>query len=933
MAPGETLGDKIKKSPKVAVYWGKLALAKMPTPVQHKLNSRRHLRIVSEQIAIHTNPGYLQPRFEISDSISAQVPIRWLRPERTTPFPSGGLEPGVFTESDAQTVSTWLAENILDGDQDLIDRLDGMSDEFGRFRTALRTRLLLNTQKPSNQSKNVNDREGRVLIDVRCLQAAQYATRGIGKYAYELVDTIRQQLGDSVITLLIDPDLMDLPKDVAGDCETITFITSQDVDRFGIFFEPSPMTASIYPILPILHSDVYKVAIFHDFIPMHYPTVYLTDATTRVEYSTAFDSLYYFDEFYCNSNSTKNDLKARLEKVHGSPLNVKFQVVWPEPISEPEERVSSRSTYDGPIIVMTGDEPRKNNLGVLSAIGLATTNDPGRNVIVVGMSKQWVTVHHTSILAAMRPGEVQAAQRLSDQELVELLGTASVTVVGSFDEGLSLPVIEAVRAGSPVAGSAIPEHLELLGNQGVLVPAGDIKELAKAINKARGNRELHAKQMRHLNTHSHVSTPQAAVNTLNGFTARDIKPIQPTRVARNSPPKIAMATPWPPQQSGVADFSQATALELAKISDLTLFTTSDAQPEGIKQRNVYELIDTPEVGQEFDYIISVLGNSSFHLPFFDLLNYQNATVISHDTRFIEYYAAVRGGGVEPLMLRTVEEHPRGRIEPPFNQQIDDMRLLQNMGFWEVARRAQQIILHTPMAVPIISQQVGYTPNVLPFANYRAPEDQWLTPDAKSTAHRALGFDQHPGGTIRLASFGFVDNRTKMADVLVEAAAWLTQWGCPVALYFVGSAQPDVAAELTERAAEVGLVDFKITGYTSEDQYRDYLLAIDLGVQLRISPYLGVAGPLSDMAAYGTPALGSRGVCVDVDTPEFIDQLPDDVSSVMVAQAIEHRNKNPHDPAVIESQRVNYLQRKSPQRYAHELLKMLEDPGQQGVVVR
>ena len=238
-----------------------------------------------------------------------------------------------------------------------------------------------------------------------------------------------------------------------------------------------------------------------------------------------------------------------------------------------------------------------------------------------------------------------------------------------------------------------------------------------------------------------------------------------------------------------------------------------------------------------------------------------------------------------------------------------------------------------MAAPIISEQVGYTPNVLPFANYRAPKKEWLTEQARTQARTNLGFGSHPDGTIHLASFGFVDNRTKMADVLMEAAAWLTQWGHQIALYFVGSAQPDVAAELTIRARQLDLVDFAITGYTAEENYRDYLRAIDLGVQLRISPYLGVAGPLSDMASFGTSAIGSRGVCIDVDTPDFIDQLPDDVSSVMVAQQIEYRMSNPHDPTAIETQRQDYLERKSPQRYAHELLKMLENSDRNGMVVR
>jgi hypothetical protein len=132
----------------------------------------------------------------------------------------------------------------------------------------------------------------------------------------------------------------------------------------------------------------------------------------------------------------------------------------------------------------------------------------------------------------------------------------------------------------------------------------------------------------------------------------------------------------------------------------------------------------------------------------------------------------------------------------------------------------------------------------------------------------------------------------------------------------------VQASLEERARHTGIFDFAITGYTNESQYRDYILAIDLGVQLRISPLLGVAGPLSDMAAYGTPALGSRGVCVDVDTPAFIDRLPDDVSAIMVAQAIEQRIANPHDPEDIESQRRQYLTDKSPEQYARQLLQHL-----------
>ena len=216
------------------------------------------------------------------------------------------------------------------------------------------------------------------------------------------------------------------------------------------------------------------------------------------------------------------------------------------------------------------------------------------------------------------------------------------------------------------------------------------------------------------------------------------------------------------------------------------------------------------------------------------------------------------------------------------------------------------------------------PIVLPFANYRAPDSVELTAEFRENSRQRLGFDQHPEGTLHLASFGFVDMRTKMADVVLESAIWLSDWGHTVSLTLVGEAEPHVQQQLEQRAEESGLFAFRITGYTDEDQYRDYLAAIDLGLQLRISPYLGVAGALSDLAARGRIALGSRGVCQDVGTPDFIDRLPDAVSPTTVAQAIEYRWSHMPVPRAVERMRIDYLEQTAPTRYAELFLAHLND---------
>jgi glycosyltransferase involved in cell wall biosynthesis len=180
------------------------------------------------------------------------------------------------------------------------------------------------------------------------------------------------------------------------------------------------------------------------------------------------------------------------------------------------------------------------------------------------------------------------------------------------------------------------------------------------------------------------------------------------------------------------------------------------------------------------------------------------------------------------------------------------------------------------------------------------------------------------GTLHLASFGYIDTRTKLTDTVVESAAWLQQWGHKVHLHLVGAASPPLEAELTERASAAGLTGFTITGYVPESTFRDYLLGTDLGIQLRVSSLLGVSGPLADMAAYGTPAIASSGLAIDVDTPAFIERLPDDVSPVMVAEAIEHAAAHPRSLQDREIMRQQYLDEKSPARYAEQLLALLSN---------
>ena len=889
--------------------FGQRVMRHLPGPVARSIVRRQHLRHVTINMSHLTPPSFLVADPRATPAPTPQ-PAVWINPDGLPPAPTVSL--GIPTVAEVEGMREWLASGPYDTDELLVRRADNHGDELGRTLAAMRTRLrLADTPNPHWAGGHL------VLLDARCLQTAAFGTRGIGRFARAILLAARDAVGDERLVLLVDRGLEELPHELAGDCRQVTRINERMVSSYSVLLEPSPLTHSPEPLIPLLHSNAFKIAVMFDLIPMHYPDVYLRDVASRVEYAVALDALRRYDDVISISQTTHTEAGALLGH---HDIGV---VAWPTDVLLPGD-LEQTHLIDaaGPIVVMTGDDARKNTFGALAAVGAATV-DEVRDVIVIGMAGQSTRVHHWSIAAAMRPGETRTVERISDAEMATLLRSASVVVVPSFDEGLSLPVIEALRAGVPVVASDIPAHRELIGKGGYLADPRKPRDLEAAIRRTRGSSSRQRRQARVLAQHKHAPV-EAVISQRLAKHAKTavVEPALTPAYVGGRPLDIAVAGPWPPQRSGVADYTRATIDELARLARVTVYSTADAGSEGapgVTFAPLDHLLN--EIGSTgrhaHDVLVSIVGNSHFHVPFIELLQHTDAVTITHDTRLVELYLSLLGpGGAEQVMLRG---SGRSALHPSIDEQVDDMRLLQSTAFWEVARRSRLLIAHTPVGASRIVEETHTPITLLPFANYRRPEVDNITLDMRAAARHRLGLDP---AVIHLGSFGFIDVRTKCSDVVVEAAAWLQQWGHSVALHLVGAATTPVAEALLQQARDAGLERFEITGYVSDETLRDFTLAVDLGVQLRISPLLGVSGPLSDLAAYGTPAVASRGLAEDVDAPKFVDRLPDDVSPLQVAEAIEQRLTQPWSAADLEQLRLEYLDRKSPARYAKTLHDLL-----------
>jgi hypothetical protein len=861
--------------------------------------------------------------------------VDWIKPEGKPKLPDACLDLYSFSALDREAAQVWLAENPYDSDAQLNARTDNFYDEIGRVKAGLRSRIRLSEIDLPAENHSAAGLRGRILVDARSVQSSVHGHRGIGRFAEAAVRAVLESVDHARVDLLVDSGSGQLPESLVGRCSLVSRVTDRSAGNYSGLIQPSPMTASPDPLVPLLRLPVTKMAIVFDFIPLDYPSVYLKNPAERLEYAANLDALRLHNQFVCISEVAKQQLIEFLAQSSAEEDSLtaarNATVAWPAAVlgSGVHGAFGGRGK-SGPIVVITGDEPRKNTLGALSAIGAATVLEDPRNVVVLGMSQHGALIHHLSMYAAIRPGEVQTSPRLSDSEMADLLASASIAVIASFDEGLSLPVLEALRSGTPVVASDIPAHRELIGSGTFLADPADPRDLCRAIRKHRGSAVTARGQWAHLQRHSHRELESViAESAQTMLTTATTSTAEPMGVPREIPIRmsIGVATPWEPQPTGVADFSAATIRALTRVADVTVYTTSgaagaDMNPAdaGIVFRSVEELFNS-NGAHDHDALLVVIGNSHFHVPFVELLAITDCIAIAHDTRMVELYMALRGkGGAEDMMLRTADPTAPDIVTPSLDEQIDDMRLLQNAGMWEIANRARALVLHSESAAGRIERETGVHPIVLPFANQRVPHSSVITDADRRAAAERLSFDP---SQVHLATFGYVDFRTKMTDVVLEAAGWLVQWGHPIALHVVGAAGKSQLQLLTERAAVLG-VDLDVTGFVSDPVFRDHLLATDIGVQLRISPLLGVSGPLSDLAAFGTTCVASSGLAIDVDAPNYIRRLPDWVSSVMVAESLQELINWPLSAAEKEPARVSYLASKDPARYAEMLLNVITD---------
>jgi glycosyltransferase involved in cell wall biosynthesis len=313
--------------------------------------------------------------------------------------------------------------------------------------------------------------------------------------------------------------------------------------------------------------------------------------------------------------------------------------------------------------------------------------------------------------------------------------------------------------------------------------------------------------------------------------------------------RIAWLSPFPPQRSGIANYSHWLIKGLKPHLDIDLYYDNTTPTSEIAAEfDVYPISVFPERRSNYDEVVYHLGNNcEFHKHIYQLAWEFPATIVLHDyylngfmhqafyrqTNGHLYDLALADGGSHPL--------PKGLhgLLPKLGRNISAIPMSH-----AVVARSRKVVVHHRW----VKNQFPDMPHieVIPlFARISPP-----TKEQVDSFKRRFSIKDNE---FLITCLGFV-NKNKLPALQVQVAKRLLDEGYPVRLLFAGETAPDVKHLQSEVESGRNHEYITFAGYLDEADYFSALFASDILINLR-NPSMGEASlTLAQGLAAGKPTI-------------------------------------------------------------------------------
>lgn len=719
----------------------------------------------------------------------------------------------------------------------------------------------------------------RIVIDLQGAQTSN-AQRGIGRYSLALSKEIARLRGEHEVMLALNGLFTDtiepiraafaelLPEEnilvweAVGPVKAID--TSCEARRQAAEMTREGFIASLCPDILLTTSlfeglvddaitsigafstRVTTAVVLYDLIPLIHRGIYLQNKTLENWYLNKLDHLRRADLLLSISASSGQEAVDYLGFTPKNVVNISTACdshFKPMTVTE-TRRVYINKTYGlvRQFVMYTGGiDHRKNIEGLIRAYASLPTHIREAHQLAVVCSIQALDRERLQKLAkeqGLGDKDLVITGFVSEDDLVTLYNLCKLFVFPSWHEGFGLPALEAMACGRAVVGANTSSVPEVIGREDALFDPLDDDAIAQKIAEVLINDDFRAELECHgLKQAEKFSWEQTARRTLESLeeyvSARkqaisnlDLK-VMPRR------PRLAYISPLPPVQSGISDYSAELLPELAQHYEIDVVIAQNevTDPWVSSNCSIRDVAWFRQHANRFDRVLYHFGNSEFHSHMFDLLGDFPGVVVLHDFFLsgIVAHMDVHGHKTNTWARALAYNHGWPALLARYKVKDTTDVVWAYPCNQKVLQQALGVIVHSDYSRRLAKQWYGADAGndwaLIPLLRVPA-----LNTD-RSVARQFLGLAERD---FVVCSFGHL-GPTKLNNRLLAAwqASPLAKEPC-CRLVFVGqNNNGDYGAELERNIRSSSTAsNIEITGWADIERYQVWLVAADVGVQLR-----------------------------------------------------------------------------------------------------
>lgn len=703
-----------------------------------------------------------------------------------------------------------------------------------------------------------------ILIDGQTLETEEI-NRGIGVYFKNVLSNmVKYSVGNIwYIAISSSNSLNELDEWIANRLNPIineSFAPSfeyareeQFTDSLNIVIEkyhidclwtPNPLMVNV--LFPSKEITCPFFATIHDLIPFVMPIKEWSE-TVRSEYLRRLDYLADVN-MICVSSATERDLRKKM----GNSIRTFVTLEAADNKLFYRKRENPNQSNKIKIVFTGGFDYRKNIYGAIEAFAIAKRKIKDKDIelyIVCKYNQQEKEKFDETLKTLGISACVHLTGYISNNALAELYHTSDVFFFPSFYEGFGLPLLEAMLGGAYILSANNSSLPEVCGDHALYCDANQVGDMAEkledAINQSlvegiedKWRRQQYALQF------SWKKTAEKTFEIFESVTVKDF----------NSRKKIAIATPWPNQQTGIANYIYRLLPYLTKYFDIDVFVDNTLDETCQLVPNVYGgrylIGELAARHQDYDEIIYQLGNSTkHHSEIYKMFKQYNGIAEIHDFVLnpFFYHSYYMKGDKETYRQALVDGY--GMEGEKHYYEIEQGYVESDASAYpmscSISNIAKKTIVHNEWSYRHLSnvRETYYIPHMA-FENDMLSKN--VRRKAENSLYSKIGYRE---SEILIGCFGWV-NANKRPEVVLRSVLKLKDMGYPVKLVFFGKNNYQGFANLISEFQSFA----KISGFLEREEYQIAMERCDIVVNLRYPSMGEASGTLCEAFKAGKPVI-------------------------------------------------------------------------------